>query len=623
MKRVFLFFISVLFISCQDEWDLQPEDDRPVVFRYAIESEGLPTRFAGSNFEAGDDVSIYMIPHQANGNANLTAAYAGAANVHYKIDGASNLVSTGKIIKYPSDGSPVNFVAYFPYNPGATLNHKVPVDVRQVNYPLTDMGLLYYNGVGIAKKKNDAIDLNYQSQLSKLTIIVKPEKGYDVDLSARSELSITGMPVTADFNLSTGKMENPGGTADTVRLVLMENSTRTEARWEALIIPHTKTDAHANGRIFTFSFGNEKRYFPLPDDVDFVKGKSYTFNFKLLKDYITPQPETTTPDRMTNSYIVMPGKEVKFKVSRAYKYNGTNFTHTLRVGGEYTDKFGVDVVWEDASIIDRAGTKVDGSGKEAVVTVKTLDVFDGGNAVVKIYRKDTNEIVWSYHIWMPQKGDDPTLNTYIDNGFTFMDRNLGATFAGTGRGWGTGLFYQWGRKDPFPATGKPDNPPKGDGLFTTVNTSDELGTVENTIKNPGVFYCGTAETAFDWHKKPHNDELWGPTGDKTIYDPCPAGWRVPKSAEKNPWEDFIKYSVWENNGRKWKEKGAYYPAASHRSFATASLMSDAKEGYYWTANTTNTNNGKWLKFSENSAGGIDGQGQVKAMAASIRCVKEL
>ena len=73
-----------------------------------------------------------------------------------------------------------------------------------------------------------------------------------------------------------------------------------------------------------------------------------------------------------------------------------------------------------------------------------LTVGEGrGNALVALMQD--GKVVWSWHVWVT---DAPQTMTY-GNGTVFMDRNLGA--AGTTAG-GTdayGMYYQWGRKDPF------------------------------------------------------------------------------------------------------------------------------------------------------------------------------
>ncbi|MDR0749217.1 MAG: fimbrillin family protein, partial [Tannerellaceae bacterium] len=127
----------------------------------------------------------------------------------------------------------------------------------------------------------------------------------------------------------------------------------------------------------------------------------------------TEMPETYTVDGLSNAYIVAPGDGVGFPVSRAYVWDDAegvkDFTDKLRVdptGADYTDKFETEIVWADfdTDTDDLLTHKVTGFGKDALVFIKTKAGAEG-NAVVAIKKDGTDEIVWSYHIWVT--GYDP------------------------------------------------------------------------------------------------------------------------------------------------------------------------------------------------------------------------
>lgn len=160
-----------------------------------------------------------------------------------------------------------------------------------------------------------------------------------------------------------------------------------------------------------------------------------------------------------------------------------------------------------------------------------------------------------------------------------------------------GMLYQWGRKDPFPpmiySTGTEDSNGRLDytDKYTDVhyandneeivhktsdldaNTSDYLfysaksstESVKYSIEHPTVYIVGGNVDFWDrfyytnngdWCKE-HNDRLWGAAesstlelsveggqahlrndyGTKSIFDPCPAGWRV---APGDLWLGFTK-----------------------------------------------------------------------------------
>ena len=140
-----------------------------------------------------------------------------------------------------------------------------------------------------------------------------------------------------------------------------------------------------------------------------------------------------------------------------------------------------------------------------------------GNALIAV--KDANgSILWSWHIWVVDFDPEQT-GCKLISGAKVMDRNLGALNvipeyqgAETTDYSAYGLYYQWGRKDPAPLSGNilPESV-----ISWNPNGDDYYSNVDATIKNPTHFvaYVNYPETSWS-HKK-------------TVYDPCPAGWRVP------------------------------------------------------------------------------------------------
>lgn len=150
----------------------------------------------------------------------------------------------------------------------------------------------------------------------------------------------------------------------------------------------------------------------------------------------------------------------------------------------------------------------------------------------------------------------------------FMDRNLGSNGNHTTlTPEGVGMYYQWGRKEPFPG---PSIFVDGDWefdltidnnqrrvvnasnqqvltKFENVNTLQNLG---NSIHNPTVFYKADeweVSVMQDWYTnsdsemKYQNNYLWDDKKHrKTPYDPCPEGWRVPESSNVMLLNDLLK-----------------------------------------------------------------------------------
>ena len=218
-----------------------------------------------------------------------------------------------------------------------------------------------------------------------------------------------------------------------------------------------------------------------------------------------------------------------------------------------------------------------------------------GNAVIALYGKVTKEILWSWHLWMSdfnetytdgRCGGGRTKDGFISEAanlkMVVMDRNLGAVSANKADGWKTyGLFYQMGRKDPFPGacfnkgSETTANKISNDGTWDHKTSTSDLGThyrsepepftsasnnfvfnrnlvndgwvyrpsplkAEDARKNPMLFSAKQGTAKGEWFDYEHNndgidssspywsngqwEDFWNRT--KEIHDPCPAGWTV-------------------------------------------------------------------------------------------------
>lgn len=345
----------------------------------------------------------------------------------------------------------------------------------------------------------------------------------------------------------------------------------------------------------------------------------------------------------SNCYMVATDEQVVFPVSRANE-DGTTRISNLSSG------WTVELLWTD----NIGGMKADGTSCIKSVTAQlsngTIKVETGsaeGNAVV--VAKVGGIIVWSWHIWITNY-DPETNNVSYNNGTkttVFMNRNLGAknnTVANVGS---YGLFYQWGRKDPFPAsstltsttsasiynaggTKLTESGTSGTGVkLVQVPVSNNLS---NSITNPLTFYYGKS-SRYDWYTSgtTQNANLWNSTsGAKTVYDPCPYGWRVPTSGAtgSSPWYSSTSSNYTNltfTNGWNWT-KAAYnlgwYPAIGYRSYNGGTFNSYVgARGYYWTA-TVNSNNAYSLYLRSNSVNPSYTSSQYRASGYAVRCVKE-
>lgn len=282
-------------------------------------------------------------------------------------------------------------------------------------------------------------------------------------------------------------------------------------------------------------------------------------------------------------------------------------------------------------------------------------VLTPGNAVIAVYGGEdaTGDLLWSWHIWITDADLDGNLQTWKVHGDIpansvlqnpqLMDRNLGALeskgYEVTGTNLDHGLIYQWGRKDPF--VGADDSKWGSVAMRTTYDhNGNEIGdyqeasaysseakwTYVNKIhmkredigKYPMAFYyTGTTKSDQFWLDEVCHD-LWGcpdygkdagKLGEKTIYDPCPPGYRVMnayamtgattalaggKFAAVASGSNLVNYSSFSQDKASLQVKYdganiAYIPANGITYFESLKfpVTRTGTYGYLWSASLTN------------------------------------
>lgn len=292
-----------------------------------------------------------------------------------------------------------------------------------------------------------------------------------------------------------------------------------------------------------------------------------------------------------------------------------------------------EVLWESF------GTDIKPSVGELISSVKYYDgkitytvpsPFREGNAVIAA--KDAlGEILWSWHIWLT---DQPQEQVYYNNAGIMMDRNLGATSATPGDVGALGLLYQWGRKDPFLGSASihkdTDLPAKSTCSWPSpVSSSSSKGTIEYATKNPMTFITRDS----DWHYSSRNNDLW--KSSKTIYDPCPVGWRVPDGGAKGVWSracySAAPYLINDCNFDDVDEgvdffwivlnESCWYPASGHRDGKDGAMNTVGYYGLYWSVTTSSVKE-SCLFFNCYDFVNPDNWSFGRADGMAVRCLKE-
>lgn len=243
-----------------------------------------------------------------------------------------------------------------------------------------------------------------------------------------------------------------------------------------------------------------------------------------------------------------------------------------------------------------------------------------GNAVIGLF-DSRDECIWSWHIWVADYDIEATAQTYA-SGAVFMDRNLGALTTDCMLPKDRGLYYQWGRKDPFvyPASCQ-DRYKLGEAVYAAEfkyaesypNDAEALYdvmTVEWSIAHPTTYMNGAtyqdweewtsvADWLYDprpnlWGNKTTNDNNISRISQKSIYAPCPPGWKVP-SAEDFPGIDRVNvsppyYATIHYNGNRTTRiplGGTFSEGYYMNNGQIARLYTNAPYHYRWESGPSN------------------------------------
>lgn len=339
-------------------------------------------------------------------------------------------------------------------------------------------------------------------------------------------------------------------------------------------------------------------------------------------DPVIPYDDSNEVDLAgANSYILNPGQSVTIPVLKAYSAweNYSELGNLVLTGAVTTEIF-----WQDvADVVSSVSLASGDQGRDSQILVQANNTNTMGNAVV-LLRVD-GVIRWSWHIWVTDYDLENVAGQRTNNGFTFMDRNLGAINTTPGDVGSFGMMYQWGRKDPFPGSVNVNTgvEPVLIGVSLTVAPVATASNLANAIMNPLTFYTQPTDP-FDWYTNSddfQNDYLWrAADGGKSVFDPCPATWRMPTSGvgTASPWFGLLADDFIAATGADWGIAG-YYPAAGNRSNYTAAFDRVGTGGDVWSGSPSTDNGSYSLSFL---SGDISPSASSRrAQGFSVRCVK--
>ena len=327
-------------------------------------------------------------------------------------------------------------------------------------------------------------------------------------------------------------------------------------------------------------------------------------------------------------------------------------------GGANASVDGAEVVWADAADLVHSPsiTHVGGEGF-LDFEVKASDI-QSGNAVVAVTKSDgagSKIVLWSWHLWFAPKDalDKIKVTNHQNVNYYFTKEALGwkptqwsgSTYSSArtvkvkveqtvanngakaytvinitqnpgGVRKGATTLYQFGRKDAFPGVAKAD---LASNSHFTENAGDNMS-IENGIQHPDLYYTWGS----NWENNYSYNNLWSADNTargfndnsvvKTVYDPCPVGFKMPASnaftgftttgqnsstqselniEDSQTFQNNLGHNFWTNSS---KTATIYFPASGCRDNSDGSLSTIGIFGSYWSAYYNVSNYGCFLIF---------------------------
>ena len=322
------------------------------------------------------------------------------------------------------------------------------------------------------------------------------------------------------------------------------------------------------------------------------------------------------------------------------KFEDASGNILTKAGGANIHPLSAKLLWQDTDELVEQVALVNGR-------VQVKMGRSRGNALIAVYDKanpnaEDAKVLWSWHLWctpVPQIIEYTAPRTGHE--YTIIDRNVGATTSTLGLVTTQGLQYQFGRKDPFTTSLDYDEEVavflrnvRSDSLPHLFSYEEPL-TIAQAIGKPDVFihrmnlsggkWCETSEMKYLWGNPEGQVEYFPSLTVKTIYDPCPIGYKVP------PVDALIlkmkSYSQYEHGGIYYAgEEGdntklINMPAVHSAYYAYGTSIA------YWTSSDFGKPNStfEWGEFGVMHTyypGSYTLRYNAFARPGSIRCVKE-
>lgn len=381
----------------------------------------------------------------------------------------------------------------------------------------------------------EGVKLQATSKVSWITGVVVKDKSITFDVSKNTDKSVR-----------SGKIELTYGNAEPTKIVVKQqelipavietsSSSLTVDAWgDNGKITYSITNPRPGAKVTARSGSSWLKHIVVGDgEVTFLaslNSNSSSRSGSIVLEYEDAEPVTVTvtqnalgstvtslgEEESANCYIV-----TKPGVYKIPAVKGNDKSQKVAAAS-------VEVLWETRSDADvKVGDIVNLTGYDngnIYFNVKgktSSSTVPEGNALIAA-KDASGNILWSWHIWVTRIM--PTDHQYKNGAGTMMVCDLGAACVESGvYPWSGGLYYQYGRKDPF----------WGDRSCTLdrwerVMSNATTGTESYAAAHPTTFI-------YDGYHWLHIYEtgLW--RRNKSISDPCPPGYVIPDGGQYGVW----------------------------------------------------------------------------------------
>ena len=346
---------------------------------------------------------------------------------------------------------------------------------------------------------------------------------------------------------------------------------------------------------------------------------------------------------------------------------------------------GAEIVWADAANLVYSPAIKHDANNDAFLEfeVKASDI-QSGNAVVAVTKGSgaSKTVLWSWHLWFAPKDalDKIKVTNHQNKDYYFTKETLGwkliqwrsstytsartvkvkveQTVANNGAKAytvinitqnpggvkkGATTLYQFGRKDAFPGVAKAD---LASNSHFTEDAGDNMS-IMNGIQHPDLYYTWGS----NWENNYSYNNLWSADNTargfndnsvvKTVYDPCPVGFKMPASnaftgftttgqnsstqsefniddtSNSQTFQNNLGHNFWTNSS---KTATIYFPASGCRDNSDGSLSTIGIFGSYWSAYYNVSNYGCFLIFYSGLVNPL--YAGIRANAFAVRPVSE-